>query len=163
MSCASIRFVSHVILCAIALTVMSARAQTARWTPTKPVEILVGVSPGGGIDRTARTLQKLLQDKRLVETPVNVVNKPGGGSTVVQAYLKMKPGDAHYFEITATSLLTNHITGKSASSHRDFTPVVMLYDEFLAFGVTADSPITDGRQLLQALSTRAGEEVVQAP
>jgi putative tricarboxylic transport membrane protein len=31
----------------------------------------------------------------------------------------------------------------------------MLYDEFLAFGVTADSPITDGRQLLQALSTRA--------
>src|SRR6476660_10301297 len=103
MSCASIRFVSHVILCAIALTVMSARAQTARWTPTKPVEILVGVSPGGGIDRTARTLQKLLQEKRLVETPVNVVNKPGGGSTVVQAYLKMKPGDAHYFEITATS------------------------------------------------------------
>jgi putative tricarboxylic transport membrane protein len=155
MSYGSIRFVSHLVLGAVALTVLSARAQTTRWTPTKPVEILVGVSPGGGVDRTARTLQKLLQEKRLVETPVNVVNKPGGGSTVVQAYLKLKQGDAHYFEITATSLLTNHITGKSASSHRDFTPVVMLYDEFLGFAVTADSPIMDGRQLLQALSARA--------
>ncbi|MGZ5666951.1 MAG: tripartite tricarboxylate transporter substrate binding protein [Burkholderiales bacterium] len=154
MSYGSIRLVSHLILGVVALTVISARAQTTRWAPTKPVEILVGVSPGGGVDRTARTLQKLLQEKRLVETPVNVVNKPGGGSTVVQAYLKLKQGDAHYFEITATSLLTNHITGKSASSHRDFTPVVMLYDEFLGFAMTADSPIMDGRQLLQVLSTR---------
>jgi putative tricarboxylic transport membrane protein len=121
----------------------------------KPVEILVGVSPGGGIDRTARTLQKIMQEKRFVETPVNVVNKPGGGSTIVQAYLKLKQGDAHYYEITATSLLTNHITGKSASSHRDFTPVVMLYDEFLGFAVAADSPIRDGRQLLELLKTRA--------
>ena len=46
----------------------------------------------------------------------------------MQAYLNMHAGDAHYYEITATSLLTNHITGKSPNSHRDFTPVVMLYD-----------------------------------
>jgi putative tricarboxylic transport membrane protein len=116
--------------------------------------MLVGVSPGGGIDRTARTIQKIMQDKHLVETPVNVVNKPGGGSTIVQAYLNMHPGDAHYYEITATSLLTNHIIGKSASSHRDYTPVVMLYDEYLGFAVPADSPIRNGKQLLEALKTR---------
>jgi putative tricarboxylic transport membrane protein len=129
--------------------------QTSAWTPTKPVEMLVGVSPGGGIDRTARTIQKIMQDHRLVETPVNVVNKPGGGSTIVQAYLNLHPGDAHYYEITATSLLTNHITGKSRSSHRDFTPVVMLYDEYLGFAVPSDSPIRDGRQLLEAFKMRA--------
>jgi tripartite-type tricarboxylate transporter receptor subunit TctC len=71
--------------------------------------MVVGVSPGGGIDRTARILQKIIQDRRFVETPLNVVNKPGGGSTIAQAYLSQRAGDAHYFEISATSLLTNHI------------------------------------------------------
>ena len=55
-----------------------------------------------------------MQERRLVEVPVNVVNKPGGGGTIAQAYLQQHAGDAHYLEITATSLLTNHITGKSA-------------------------------------------------
>jgi putative tricarboxylic transport membrane protein len=138
-----------------AFAALTAHAQSAPWSPTKSVEMLVGVSPGGGVDRTARTIQKIMQEKRLVETPVNVVNKPGGGSTIVQAYLNLHASDAHYYEITATSLLTNHITGKSASSHRDFTPVVMLYDEYLGFAVAADSPIRDAKQLLEVLRTRA--------
>src|SRR5689334_8867715 len=111
---------------AVFLLGFCAWAAHAQWTPSKPVEMLVGVSPGGGIDRTARIIQKIMQDGAMVKTPVNVVNKPGGGSTIVQAYLGQHAGDAHYFEITATSLLTNHIIGKSPHSYRDFTPVVML-------------------------------------
>jgi putative tricarboxylic transport membrane protein len=130
-------------------------AQTPAWAPTKSVEMLVGVSPGGGIDRTARIIQKIVQDKRLLEVPLTVINKPGGGGTVAQAYLNLHAGDAHYFEITATSLLTNHITGKSAHSHRDFTPLVMLYDEYIGFGVPADSPIRDGKHLMEMLKSRA--------
>ncbi|MPZ45344.1 MAG: tripartite tricarboxylate transporter substrate binding protein, partial [Betaproteobacteria bacterium] len=41
-----------------------ASAQTKSWVPTHPVELVVGVSPGGGIDRTARTVQRIVQDKR---------------------------------------------------------------------------------------------------
>jgi putative tricarboxylic transport membrane protein len=141
--------------CCIALAIPPAAAQTAPWTPSRPVEMLVGVSPGGGIDRTARLIQKIMQANRLVEAPVNVINKPGGGSTIVLAYLSLKSGDAHYYEISATSLLTNHITGRTSSTHRDFTPVVMLYDEYLGFAVAADSPLADARQLLDVLRTRA--------
>jgi putative tricarboxylic transport membrane protein len=127
-----------------------AAAQSA-WKPSRAVEIVVGVGPGGGIDRTARTVQKILHERRLLEVPSTVVNRPGGGGTVAQAYLNQRAGDAHYWEITATSLLTNHITGRSASSHRDYTPLAMLYDEYIGFAVRADSPIRDGRALLEAL------------
>jgi putative tricarboxylic transport membrane protein len=85
--------------------------------------------------------------------PINVINKPGGGGTIAQAYLNQKPGDAHYFEITATSLLTNHIIGRTAAGHRAYTPVVMLYDEYLGFAIRSDSPIASGRDLLEALKT----------
>ena len=138
-------------LVSLLLIATPAPAQSGAWAPGKPVELLVGVSPGGGIDRTARTIQKIIQDKRLVDAPVNVVNKPGGGGTIAQAYLSQRAGDAHFFELTATSLLTNHITGRTSAGHRDYTPVVMLYDEYLGFAVAADSPIKSGRQLLEAL------------
>jgi putative tricarboxylic transport membrane protein len=140
------------LVCA-ALIVPSAAAQTGAWKPSRNVEIVVGVGAGGGIDRTARLIQKLIQDQRLVEVTTTVVNKPGGGGTIAQALLNQRPGDAHSLEITATSLLTNHITGKSTFSHKDFTPVAMLSDEYIGFLVRADSPFKTGRDLLAALKS----------
>jgi putative tricarboxylic transport membrane protein len=128
-----------------------AAAQSGTWAPSRAVELVVGVSPGGGIDRTARTVQRIVQDKRLIDVPLNVVNKPGGGGTIAQAYLNQRPGDAHHFEITATSLLTNHILGRTPAGHREYTPIVMLYDEYLGFAVQPDSPIRSGRDLVEAL------------
>ncbi|HEV2007460.1 MAG TPA: hypothetical protein VGQ88_01920 [Burkholderiales bacterium] len=110
------------------------------WKPGKNVEFIVGVSPGGGVDRTARTLQRVLHDRRMLEVSSTVVNKPGGGSTLAQAYLNQHAGDAHYLEIAATSILTNQIIGKTPNSWSDFTPVAMLCDEFIGFAVKADSP-----------------------
>jgi putative tricarboxylic transport membrane protein len=126
-------------------------AQAAAWKPERNIEIVVGVGPGGGIDRTARSLQRMMREQRLVEAPVSVVNKPGGGGAIAQTYLNQRAGDGHYVHLTATSLLTNHIIGKTAASHRDFTPLAMLYDEYIGFAVKADSPIRSGTELLQAL------------
>ena len=89
-----------------------ALAQTP-WKPSRTVEIVVGVAPGGGVDRTARLLQKVFLEKKLIDVAATVVNKPGGGGILGQAYLSQHAGDAHYLEVSATSILTNQITGKS--------------------------------------------------
>jgi putative tricarboxylic transport membrane protein len=135
-------------VCIALLAVSTAAQAQTEWKPTHPVEIVVGVGPGGGIDRTARIVQKILQERHLVDVPVTVTNKPGGGGTLSQAYLAQHPGDAHYLEISATSLLTNHLTGKSPHGYRDCTPVAMLYDEYIGFAVRSDSPIANGKALL---------------
>jgi len=135
----------------VVMAAPAALAQPGPWKPARNVEIIVGVGAGGGIDRTARMVQKILQDQRLLEVTATVVNKPGGGGAIAQAYLNQRAGDAHYFEITATSLLTNHITGKSPHGHKDFTPIAMLYDEYIGFLVRSDSPLKSGRDLLNLL------------
>jgi len=127
-------------------SVQPVAAQTP-WKPARPIEILVGVSPGGGIDRTARLLQRVLTEKRMIETAASVVNKAGGGGTLVQAYLNQHAGDGHFIEISATSILTNQITGKSPNNWSDFTPIAMLCDEYIGIVVKADSPLKDGREL----------------
>jgi len=123
-------------------------ALAQEWKPSRPVELIVAVSPGGGIDRLARTLQRIMQEQRLVEVPVTVVNRPGGGGTIAQAYLNQRAGDAHFVEITATSLLTNHIIGRSKYDHKAFTPLAMLSDEYIGFLVGADSPLKSGKELI---------------
>ena len=50
------------------------------WTPSKPLEIVVPSAPGGSNDKTARTVERILHEKRLVPSAVTVVNKPGGGN-----------------------------------------------------------------------------------
>jgi len=147
----NIDFRAPIAVLALAMAAPAIFAQSGPWKPGRNVEIVVGVGPGGGIDRTARIVQKILQDQRLLDVTATVVNKPGGGGTIAQAYLNQRAGDAHVWEIAATSLLTNHITGKSALSHRDFTPIAMLSDEYIGFLVRADSPLKTGQDLLNLL------------
>jgi putative tricarboxylic transport membrane protein len=127
----------------------------AQWRPEKNVEIIVGTGPGGGQDKTARTLNRLLVDKRLLDVPVTVANKPGGGGAVGWAYLNQHPGDGHYIEIANTTLLTNQITGRSAAGYTDVTPLAMLLSESVALSVRNESPLHGGRDLIDRLKKDA--------
>lgn len=83
------------------------------WQPTKPVEIVVPSAPGGSNDKTARTVERILNEKRLVPTSITIVNKPGGGNALTMNYLVQHAGDGHYLMIGTPTILTNHIIGRS--------------------------------------------------
>ena len=131
--------------------VVSGPVSAQSWKPERPVEIPIGSSAGSPQDHMGRLLQKVLLDNRLVEVPVNPVNKPGGGGAVVYDYVNQKAGDAHYVMIHALSLFTNHITGKSALSHADFTPIAIMGAEYVTVAVRAESPIRTGQELIERL------------
>ncbi len=126
-------------------------ATAADWKPERNVEIVVGTSPGGGQDKTARLVQRILTERRLADAPVSVVNKPGGGGNLGWIYLNQHPADGHFLEIGTTTLLTSHLLGRSTISYSDVTPVAMLLSESVAFSVREDSPIRSGRDLVERL------------
>jgi putative tricarboxylic transport membrane protein len=142
------------IVCACAA--LFAGEAPAQWKPEKAVEIIVGTGAGGGQDKTARTLNRLLVDKRLVDVPITVVNKPGGGGAVGWAYLNQHAADAHYVEIANTTLLTNQINGRSTIGYADITPLAMLYSESVALSVRHESLLMTGRDLIERLRKDAG-------
>ena len=138
-------------LCAL---VAAATAHGAAWQPTKSVEIVVAAGPGGGMDRTARLVQKILQEQRLVSVPVVVSNRSGGAGVIAQnAVLGVGP-DAHYLHLTATPIITNEITGVSANGYRSFTPLAYLYDEYVGFAVRPDSAMKTAKDLMAAFKSR---------
>lgn len=139
-------------LAAVLLVAIAAVANAQGWRPEKPVELIASSAPGGSNDKSARAVQKILQDEKILSVPVNVVNKTGGNQSLSRAYLNTHPGDAHYFNMANPTILANHISGATAQQHSDFTPVALLFNEYAAFTVRADSPIRNARDLVARIA-----------
>ncbi len=139
------------VLTAAALAALAGTVQAQGWSPQKNVEIIVGSAPGGSNDKTARQVEKILTDNKLVSASISVVNKPGGGSNIAFAYVGQRAGDPHTLLIGTTALLSNHIVGTSKVSYLDFTPIASLFNDYVVFAVNANSSIKTGKDLAERL------------
>lgn len=122
------------------------------WRPDKTVEIIAPATPGGLHDITARAIQQVFQIRKLVQANTVVVNKGGGGGTMGWTYLSQQQGDAHFLSLSAVNLLTNHIMGTSTLSYGDFTPLALLFHEYLGLAVKTDSTVASGKDMVERLS-----------
>lgn len=136
----------------IAACVMSVAASAQSWRPDKPVELIAASGAGGNTDKLARTIQRIMQEEKLVTVPVNVVNKTGGNQTIARTYLNQHPGDGHYMDLGNPTLITNHIMGITPQQPGDFSPIALLLDEYTVFSVRADSPFRNGAELMKRLA-----------
>ena len=139
------------LACMLAAAMHAAPLAAADWKPASQVEIVIPNSPGGGNDAVGRLLQKLMQDRRLIPTPVIVVNKPAGGGSATLSYLAQKTNDPHFIAVVSITQQLNYITGTQAQRYRDFTPLATMIGDFIGVAVRADSPITSGKDLIERL------------
>jgi putative tricarboxylic transport membrane protein len=126
-------------------------AAQGTWSPQHNVEIVVGSAPGGSNDKTARQVERILVEHKIVSTALTVVNKPGGGSALAFNYVSQHPGDGHYLMVGTTALLSNQIVGNSKFSYQDFTPIASLFNDYVVFAVNSESPIRTGKDLIARL------------
>jgi len=145
----AVRNVSAVLACAV-MAVAGGEA-SAQWKPERGIEIIAPSGPGGTTDRTARVVARILTQHKLVDVPVNVVNKPGGSGTIGLNYLNQYPGDGHYMIVATTGSISNNILGLIPYNHTAFSPLAMLFEEYLGVNVRADSTIKSGRDLVDIL------------
>jgi len=134
----------------LALVTCGAQAQ-ATWRPERNVEIISGTAAGGAVDKANRTVQKIWQEKKIVDVSTVVVNKPGGGNTIAWNYINQHAGDGHYVSIAPYTVLTNKIVGTSPLTWTDFSPLAMLFNEYITVAVKADSPIRNAADLVERL------------
>lgn len=123
----------------------------ADWKPDKTIELIVGTGPGSGIDNTARTLQAIVQKHKLIDQPITVTNKPGGGYGMALNYLGQFPGDGHRLLLQTATPLSALIEGQLKIDYFDFTPIANLITEPIAFMVREESPIKTAQDLARRI------------
>ena len=143
--------IKYLHMMSFAALLLAGAAHAQSWTPSNNVEIVVGSAPGGSNDRTGRSVERLLNDLKLVPTSLTVVNKPGGGGNIMFSYVNGHAGDAHYLMVGTTAMLTNHIVGSGKLSHADFTPIASLFNDYVVFAVNSNSPSKTGKDLVERL------------
>jgi putative tricarboxylic transport membrane protein len=144
----------HLVASAIAALAFAPAvwAQPA-WKPEKQVEIILPTAPGGGNDAVARLMAKVLQEQKLVPTPILVVNKPGGNQALSVTYLAQHPGDPHFLLQATSTLFTNQIQSLTTARYGDFPPLALAFIDYSAFMVPANSPFKNMRDLIERLKT----------
>lgn len=121
--------------------------------PSKPVQIIVALSPGGPTDIIARTLSARLSE--MWKVPVVVDNKPGAAGAIAAAYVLNAPADGHTLLMTATT----HIQAIGLKMKLSYDPVA----DFLPITQVAIAPLVfmvreDGPKSLSEFVSRAKQE-----
>jgi putative tricarboxylic transport membrane protein len=124
----------------------------ADWKPMRRIEVIVPNAPGGGNDRLVRLVLKIAQAQRLIEPVVNVVHKPGAGVVMGLNYLNQFAGDGHHIAIVSSTFLGDYVSGRSAISPTDITPIAQLFTEYVAFAVKPDSPLKSAKEVIARLT-----------
>jgi putative tricarboxylic transport membrane protein len=137
--------------CAVLALLAAGGAWGQGWRPARVTEFITSSDAGGSNDQVARAMQTILQEQKLVTTPIAVMNKPGGNQTLAVIYLTQRAPDAHYLLLGNPTIFTNHISGITQLGPADMTPVALLLVEHTLITVKADSPIRSMRELVEQL------------
>src|SRR5882672_3463383 len=99
---------------------------SAQWQPSRPVRLVVPLSPGGFADTPARMLTPRLSEQ--LGKQVFVDNRPGAGGTIGADFAAKSAPDGHTLVITgSTHLITAHIYKKMPyDALKDFTHITMI-------------------------------------
>ncbi|RPJ90249.1 tripartite tricarboxylate transporter substrate binding protein [Achromobacter xylosoxidans] len=124
----------------LAAALFIAAASPAAQAQATPVKIVVGFSPGGGVDTLARLLAQGLA--QAIDRPVVVENRAGAGGTIAaDVVARAEPDGATLLLADTSLLLAPHIYPKvNYRMNTSFTPVAMVGDAGLALAVPAASP-----------------------
>jgi putative tricarboxylic transport membrane protein len=110
--------------CTFVAGVAAAPAVLAQAYPSKNVEFVVHVNPGGGTDVFARLVQEIITKEKLITQPMLVTSKTGGAGAVAFGYVKGKRGDPHTVLTIATGSFVTAISRPDLDLGLEyFTPV----------------------------------------
>jgi tripartite-type tricarboxylate transporter receptor subunit TctC len=118
--------------------------------PDKPVRIVVPFGPGGTTDILARTMQKVIEEKKMIAQPVIIQNVGGHFSVGARQVMTAAP-DGHTFLAIHLALLSGEIVDPARGiSYRNFEPVALTGGFCFHPIVRGDAPYKTLNDLLTA-------------
>jgi putative tricarboxylic transport membrane protein len=154
------RFRNHFLAALGAAALACPAAVPAQSYPSRPVEFIVHVNPGGGTDVFARLVTEIMTRDKLVTQPLVVQSRTGGAGVVAFTYVKSKRGDPHTVLTMATgSFLTAASRPDLDLGLEHFTPLAFFARDPQGIIVNTDSKYRTFKDLLDDAKQQPGEIV----
>jgi tripartite-type tricarboxylate transporter receptor subunit TctC len=153
MSYSPIALMRMLVLLALALP----GALAAQNYPSKPIRLVVGFTPGGGVDINARLLAVKLSE--YLGQPVIVENRPGAGTNIANEFVAKSAPDGYTLLMATPVVLINMTLYKKLAfdTLRDFVGIAIFSASPNIMVVSASVPVTNVQQLLALARAKPGE------
>ena len=142
------------VICLLSLLFGPASAQTY---PTRPVRLVVTVTPGGPPDRAARLLAHYLDEA--IKQPVVVENRTGAGSLLGADYVAKALPDGYTLLISSQASISLGPLLRSRRAYdpvKDFAHVALIGTFPMYFMVRGDNPAKSFREFLAMAKAKPG-------
>ncbi|MGQ0546972.1 MAG: tripartite tricarboxylate transporter substrate binding protein [Betaproteobacteria bacterium] len=125
--------------------------------PSRPVRVVVPLSPGGFADVPARILAPRLAQQ--TGGAFFVENRPGAGGTIGADFVAKSEPDGHTLLFTATPhVISAHVYKKlQYDTLKDFAPVALTASGPYALVVNSQMPVSSVRELIAAAKAAPGK------
>ena len=144
------------ILC-FALAAALSQAVHAQNFPTRPVKLVVGFTPGGGVDIAARTLAPKLSE--LIGQPVIVENKPGAGTNIANEFVAKSAPDGTTLLVNTAAVAINMSLYKNLpfDTLRDFSAVSIFSESPNILVVNSKLAVTTLKEFVAYVKANPGK------
>lgn len=124
--------------------------------PTKPIQVIVPMAPGGASDLTARAMEKLA--KKYLGQPLVIVNKAGASGVIGYNELINSRKDGYTLGLSAANMLLQPLYGITPNNYGELTePICQAVFNPVAVSVLADSPIKSIDDLVKYAQANPGK------
>ena len=144
-----------ITLAAVFVCIGTSPAQAQRGAyPSAPVRLVVGFTPGGGVDIIARLLGQKMSG--IWGQPVIVENRPGASTAIATRFVAASPADGHTILINSNSMLVNQVASASAGYdvERQLIPVVNAAWQPNIIAAAPDLPVSSLADVISLSRTR---------
>ena len=138
------------------LALLSAEKTQAQAYPTRPVHLVVGFTPGGGVDINARLLAPRLAE--ILGQPVIVDNKPGAGTNIANEFVAKSAPDGYTLLFNSPAVAINMSLSKNPpyDALRDFVGVSVFSESTNILVVPASLPAKSLKELVALARAQPG-------
>ncbi len=136
---------------------LAAPAFASEAYPSRPLQLIVGFAPGGGVDLYARFFARKLEAR--LGQPVIVLNKPGAGGTIGTGFVAQAKPDGHTLLFTSVAHAINHsfYPQLSFDSLKDFEPIAPVASSYNGIAARADAPFNTLAEMLSYARANPGK------
>jgi tripartite-type tricarboxylate transporter receptor subunit TctC len=144
------------LILAACLASAAGMAGTAAAYPDKPVRIVVGYAPGGGVDAVARLMADKLQSKW--GKPVIVENRAGASGTIAEADVAKSAPDGHSLVLVSNAFVVVPTLMELTYKPSAFAPVSQITQspDLLVINPTA-LPVKTTQELIAYAKAKPGD------
>ena len=123
--------------------------------PKRPIRVVVGIAPGGGLDTMTRVAAQKLGE-RFGQTAV-VDNRPGGGTVLGMDLVQQAAPDGYTLLCASETLMLNGVLKRARYDVRKaFVPIVRLTTQPYILVVNPSLPVASVKELIAHARARPG-------